>query len=105
MNPIRKALENLPGRWHKGSLTDRRGNYCGIGHVLCAAQQLGITDTNPLGDLLNEVAHEQFPDRTQRAPWSNGPTFADFNDCGDTTEEEVIMVMEKAAIKWEEING
>lgn len=116
MNSIREAAKNLPGHWHKGDYTDGQGNYCGIGHVLKAS---GLTDEQiEMGDgdfvearldVLNKVAGEQFPDRAFTMPSAGivveNPYFAYFNDHPDTTEDEVLAVMEKAAVVYEETKG
>lgn len=100
MNVIEKALQNLPGHWYQGGLGDGKGNYCGIGHVSNASfNQYRAVDYAT--SLMNEVALEQYPDRFE-GDTSMVP-FAVFNDHPDTTEADVIMVMEKAAIKMEEM--
>jgi hypothetical protein len=102
-NPIRKAMQNLPGHWHKGNYADGQGNFCGLGHV---GNVLGYSSLNDITtshvsevqktfDLLHNVAAEQY------GVWS----FPEFNDREDTTEEQVLALMEKAAIKWDETAG
>jgi hypothetical protein len=53
--------------------------------------------------LMGRVALDQYPDRLE-ADFSNmlHAAFGHFNDHEDTTEEEVLAVMEKAAILWDE---
>lgn len=102
-NPIREACKRLPGHWYKGGLGDNRGNLCGIGHlreVLFETDQYGDY-WNETVNLMNSTAGELFPDRAVFEP-GEYPSFAVFNDHKDTTEEEVLSVMEKAAIKLEE---
>lgn len=110
-NPIRKALENLPGHWHQGSLGDGNGNYCGIGHLkLAMFGENGLDYSGMKGEgwvkyakIMNDVAGEQYPERAREfSDLSLGPSFAAFNDHPRTTEDEVITVMEKAAILVDE---
>lgn len=100
MNPIREGAKNLPGHWHKGSMRDGKGNFCGLGHV----QNVLINDKIEFGKawaIMNQVAHEQYPDRISENDL--GPcAFAEFNDHPDTTEAEVVTVMEKAAVRLDE---
>jgi hypothetical protein len=55
-------------------------------------------------EIMANVAGEQFPERAKitnlngYADWS----FAVFNDHPDTTEDEVVAVMEKAAVRLDE---
>jgi hypothetical protein len=102
MNPIRKAAENLPGHWFKGDYGDGQGNYCAVGHLLVAAGQdpervvEGMSDEDSLIHeirLLNKSAEELFPKRVD----FTFERIADFNDHDDTTEEEVLLVMNRAA--------
>lgn len=102
MNAFEKMLETLPGHWHQGSLSDKKGNYCVVGHLRKA---LGLNTISgwPLDaleavDFLETKIVEMYPDRPS-AGWDPVPAF---NDHPDTTEEDVIAVVEKAAIGWEE---
>lgn len=104
MNYIRKAAERLPGHWYKGGLKDNHGNYCGIGWLELMHKEAKTVDVNaegwwPQGTLMDEVAMELYYDRVVI---DNMRPFAVFNDHPDTTEDEVIAVMEKAAIRWDE---
>jgi hypothetical protein len=107
MNPIKMAADNLKGHWHKGSSADGTCHYCGIGHLDNALAQLNINSgVSDLYNLLTEVAREQYPERTLEGDYHMkmyGGTFPDFNDHPATTEDEVIAVMEKAAVRLEEI--
>lgn len=98
MNPIREAMNNLSGHWYKGGLSDGNGNNCGLGHVL----RVSGSTYDAARCIMNNVAYEQYPDRSN---FDNLKGFASFNDHPDTTEEEVLAVMEKAAIKWDELEG
>ena len=99
MNIIDKALSNLPGHWYQGGLGDDNGNFCGIGHILYATPYEGSAD-NAI-NLMSEVAKEQYSERIDP---DNRHTckFAQFNDHPDTTEAEVIAVMEKASVRLDE---
>lgn len=105
MNALYKAAQSLPGHWHQGDYADGRGNYCAAGHWLKAigytdkqmdfAEPETDEDTNAMCALLNKVAIELFPDR--------GFQFiAEVNDHPDTTEEDMVTVLEKAAVRWDE---
>lgn len=108
MNVIREALPKVPGHWHQGSLNDGRGNFCGIGHVRQVMENNGIEIDNTSGlffkisKIMNEVAGEQYPERAVYN-LSDMYSFANFNDHPDTTEDEVVAVMEKAAVRFDEI--
>jgi hypothetical protein len=103
MNPIREAMKNLPGHWYQGAFGDGRENQCGLGHCLTAIAHLSRTErctveehrenVDKVFKLMNDVACEQYP---------RVVGFADFNDNVATSEEDVLRVMEKAAIKWDE---
>lgn len=112
MNFIAKAAENLKGNWHQGSYIDMfdKRNMCGIGHVAVASGKydavglnfngISITDDNEVTKavkILGEIVLEQFPDRVF---YEN---FVGFNDHSATTEDEVVMVLEKAAVKFDEM--
>jgi hypothetical protein len=108
MNELSVAAQNLRGSWYQGDYTDDNGNYCGIGH-LCRAH--GMTDRDIYDDelsekllsqleILNAVAIEQYSDRI--ATKHSDRSFPDFNDHLDTTEDEAIAVLEKAAVLWDE---
>lgn len=49
-------------------------------------------------DIVTKIVREQFPGRDK----GTGFTIANFNDHRDTTYDDVIMVLEKASIKWDE---
>ena len=111
MNKIREAIKNLPGHWYKGHMTDNKGNYCGLGHVAKAYgfsddqidnESFGCDESPLLSDfnLLHEIAGEQYPDRAIDL----FTTFTLFNDHPDTTEDEVIALMEKAAVRKDEMS-
>ncbi len=101
---LRVALENVPGNWHQGNMFGDEGDSaCGLGHVNRAALTSGSfmprSEMNAAYESMAVVAGEQFPERAWN---SQRHTFAAFNDHPDTTEDEVIAVMEKAAIQLEE---
>lgn len=72
MNLIREAMSRLPGHWHKGSMGDG----------------------NEAMKMMHDKAFEMFP--------NDYLGFGDFNDDPNVTEEDVLAVMEKAAIALEE---
>ena len=104
MNPIREALKNLPGHWYQGDMENEDGTACcGLGWLARAESNynLSIMEKIDSGDFMDKVAFEQYPDRAVD-PEGDLRYFAAFNDHPDTTEDEVIAVMEKAAIRWDE---
>jgi len=105
MNPISKALEHLPGNWTKGGI-DEHGNTCGLGHVYSFGMEdsIDFSQFRQARDLMEEMARAEYPERVADL----SPTylaFAAFNDHPDTTEAQVIAVMEKAATKYDELYG
>lgn len=110
MNAIREAAARVKGHWAKGYLS-HQGNACGIGHLHIAAGVLALVPLPPevreQQKLMGTVALEMFPDRfapeeQSEFAWVGAPPFAEFNDHPLTTEDEVIAVMEKAAVRWDE---
>lgn len=117
MNVIRQALANLPGKWFQGDIRNpyNRDEKCGLGHLsdICVPHPLHNKDGEALFNqaaiLISKVAGEQFPERkgsrytdSELHGNSSAFCFADFNDHPDTTEDDVIMVFEKAAILLDE---
>lgn len=126
MNAISQAAQNLKGNWHKGGYNGPNNSHCGLGHVglvLCGKditsrfslftltnevinpdESLNVNEYTGMWKTMTEVANEQYPERT-RDPYgvtSGDPSFASFNDHPSTTEDDVIAVMEKAAVRWDE---
>lgn len=113
-NPIRKAAENLKGNWYKGYYFNSRNHskMCGIGHLQSAIfdKPLDLATNEALNDgerwnlygeayeIVNNTAGEQYPDRMKHSTFN----FPNFNDHEDTTEDEVIAVLEKAAVRYDE---
>lgn len=111
-NPIRTAVNNVPGNWQKQSYGT--GPHCGLGHVLYALTGEHVSSTafsamsvSPYGwsiwdeviITLSQAANDKFPERTVTV--SSHPWFPNFNDHLDTTEQDVIAVMELAADRWD----
>jgi hypothetical protein len=101
MNPIRKAIKTLPGHWHQGSAFGPNNTACGLGHLHRATVKSNL-DLNlycPASKLMSDAAIDKFPERVGGEP---GPgAFPNFNDHPETTEDEVIAVMELAADRWD----
>ena len=101
-NYIREGLKTLPGHWHQGGWRNGAGDQCGGGHVRSViAKEFGehtefFRSMDLVFKIMGEVAYEQFPERAEVA------SFFRFNDHPDTTEAEVIAVMEKAALLLDE---
>ena len=106
---LREAAKNVPGHWMQGFYGDGAGNYCAVGHI---AKALGMDvdgyvkgerrepvwddDVEALALALGEVILEQYPE-------SVGYHVPNWNDAEGRTEEEVVAMFEKAAVKAEEI--
>ena len=93
-NPIREALVHLPGNWVKGPMGPN-GETCALGHLYTFGMEQSddFSEYATARDLLIDVIQAEYPDRAL----SFGRNFvavADFNDHPDTTEAEVIAVME-----------
>lgn len=115
MNPIREAASNLRGHWYQGEYMNYEDNsqMCGLGHV---ANVLGKGDIEAgfetdefyeLQKFMDKVAKEQYPDRHSSFMAPNQQkiftySFPIFNDHPDTTEDEVVAVLEKAAVLYDE---
>lgn len=112
MNTLWQAAQKIRGHYHKGDYADGKGNYCMLGAM---ASVRGVQDTILTGDeegdilfdhefnaqenILKEIIEEQFPDRLGLNRFPGVPTF---NDHPDTTEDEVVAVLEKSAVRWDE---
>lgn len=102
-NVFAQAAKNLPGHWFKGDYGDGAGNFCALGHI---ANVKGYSDLYDIDvdeakvfvesetDILNNLAKEMSNGRYQ--------FIADFNDADETTEDDVVTLLEKAAVRFEE---
>lgn len=105
---VRVAAADIREKGHcKGRLQDDQGRLCmsgalrGQGQVLLVSQDLipgQGQDAITLYGCLQDVIREQFPERV--ASWQHW-NIVMFNDHADTTAEEVISVLEKAAARIE----
>lgn len=106
-NTIREAIKVLSRTgWTKDSFTDQGGRHCLQGALYEShglrpfdGRQVGVPLSRELVDdvrLVNEVVEDQFPERV------GGVGVSRFNDHPQTTLEDVIRVMEKAAIRKDE---
>ena len=106
-NTIREAIRVLSrAGWAKDAFTDASGRHCIQGALyeaygLCPfdGRQIALPLTSAMADdvrLVNEVISAQFPERT------GGVGVSRFNDHPDTTMDDVVSVMEKAAIRKDE---
>ena len=106
MNLIREAASRLPGHWHKGSMTDGNGNHCALGHLWEVSKSYEDSDVERWRAFpyLDKVAIEQYPDRVVDPDdhLSGLAAIAQLNDHPATTEDEIVAVMEKAAILLDE---
>ncbi len=106
-NTIREAIRVLTRvGWTKDTFTDGAGRHCLQGalyeaHGIRALgdEQVGRPVSGELASdvrLVNEVIRDQFPER------AGGVGASRFNDHPDTTVDDVIRVMEKAAVRKDE---
>src|SRR5258707_1332275 len=101
-NPFRLAIQNLAEKgWHKGGPRDKITGATCIGVALGDAnRQLNILPWEPLSSkILKDVIKEQFPDRIS-GPYATH--WIEFNDHSKTTLSDVILVLEKASVKYDE---
>jgi hypothetical protein len=100
---LRQAVEVLRARGHcKNVLRDEEGRVCLVG-ALCAVTGYRHATWMDFGPAVRAVVREQFPDRV--SPESHPDLFweaVQFNNHPDTTADEVIAVLEKAAARLEE---
>ena len=108
-NRIREAIEVLARRgWTQGAFTDDSGRHCLQGALYeaygCQPRQHGrLTRTTTNADitadvrLVNEVIAAEYPDRVGAVGISR------FNDHPETTIDDVVRVLEKSAIKRDEL--
>ncbi len=107
-NRIRSAIDVLVRRgWTKDAFTDEAGRHCLQG-ALYEAHRLALPVENQPGRpvparlaedlrLVNEVIDAQYPDRF------GGVGASRFNDHPETTLADVLRVLEKAAVKRDEL--
>ena len=106
-NRIREAIEVLVrSGWTKATFTDEAGRHCLQGALYeahCALpyseRETGVPVGGELADdlrLVNRVIEEQYPDRF------GGVGVSRFNDHPETTLEDVVRVLEKAAVVRDE---
>lgn len=103
MNGIHKAADLI----RKGGLSKRayiRGaSFCALGALGCSAVNSPL-----IQNLVADVVREQYPERIETLPLSyldrylDCATIVTFNDHPDTTKDDVVAVLEKAAIKLDE---
>ncbi|HSH62396.1 MAG TPA: hypothetical protein VK988_22650 [Acidimicrobiales bacterium] len=106
-NTIREALRVLSrAGWTKDAFSDESGRHCLQGALYESyglrpfdGRNVGQPLTAEMADdvrLVNEVIEAEFPERT------GGVGVSRFNDHPQTTLEDVVRVMEKAAVRKDE---
>ena len=100
-NHIRSAIAVLARTgWTKHAFTDDNGQHCLQGALYDA---YGLCPSRVTGELaadvrlLNQTIEEQYPERFGAVGISR------FNDHPETTLEDVIRVLEKAAVRKDEL--
>lgn len=107
-NRIWDAIDILRrGGWTKNTFTDEGGRHCLQGALHEAhglrpfdERHVGLPVSEELASdvrLVNEVIHAQFPER------AGGVGVSRFNDHPSTTVDDVVRVMEKAAVRRDEL--
>ena len=97
MNPYREAIKVLRrDGWKKYSLGSPGRPVCLTGALRqhTSAMTLG----GPVWDRIDSLIREHFPERISVRAYSMAP----FNDHPDTTLDDVILVLEKTAIQYDE---
>lgn len=109
MNIIHDAMDLLKEHgWTKGTCQNVRGQLCVGGAIAVAVGHhpglwQGVEFTSAM-DMVGEVAHEQYPERSHLYPVQVPNNWAvSFNNHPETTEEELFRVCEKAAIRLDEV--
>lgn len=104
---IRKAAEVVQtGGLCKGRYHTAKGEHCTVGALQAVTDSFSGTLVTDAQEVVAGVIFEQFPERVAVLGASGDFTFGVvtfFNDHEDTTKEDVVMVLEKAAMKAEEI--
>ncbi len=106
-NTIREAIRVLSrAGWTKDAFTDSSGRHCLQGALYEShglrpfdGRHMGLALTSEMADdvrLVIEVIGTEFPERT------GGVGVSSFNDHPETTMEDVVRVMEKAAVRKDE---
>jgi hypothetical protein len=109
MNTVDKVKEVIAGHWIQGVAQSPDGReYCLLGAIGKVGQYIWSGDQGDVCKAIAEVVAEQYPERVGRTPW--GPVkgvagVMQFNDHPDTTEDDVIAVLEKASNRYDEIHG
>ena len=109
-NRIREAIELLARRgWTQGTFTGEDGSHCLQGALYeahgCVPRRpgaLGHTLTGDLADdirLVNATIAAEYPERVGAVGISR------FNDHPETTVDDVIRVLEKSAVRRDEVVG
>ncbi len=103
---LRRAAEMIRKHGHcKHTLRDMQGQLCLVG-ALCVVDDYRHERWLNLKAALEAVLAEQFPDRmglVYKSPFEDSMReIVGFNNHKDTTPDEVIAVMEKAAARMEE---
>jgi len=107
MNKLRDAMDVLARRgWAKGAFTDSGGRHCLQGalyeaHAVVPTNAADIALPLPADlaadvALVNDVIAEQYPERFGAVGVSR------FNDHDETTVDDVLRVLEKAAVRRDE---
>jgi hypothetical protein len=120
-----RALDRFrrkPQAWTKGAWATQeeynRGTVqrCLAGQIMMMPvngnidRYLGEVDRDPECQLVSEIIQEQFPERLSHlyhrdGPLAPGRVIPAFNDHHDTTLDDVLKVLEKAAIQCDEVLG
>ena len=104
-NRIREAIELLASRgWTQGRFSDDGGSVCLQGALYeaygCMPRRFGEAVTGDLADdirLVNATIAAEYPERYGAVGISR------FNDHAETTVDDVVRVLEKSALRRDEL--
>jgi hypothetical protein len=86
--------------WTKGRMQGLDGRLCLMGSLLIADRKVYIDSLHAL----EPIIEEQYPDRFVKNHFNEKHIIAQFNDHPDTIFGDIEVVLEKAAIRWDEEN-
>lgn len=106
-NNLREAAYLIRRNGHvQGSFHEAGGGYCALGAIRSAMQMDALSAIHYTAEAiaLARVIREQYPDRVHYSGRGNETfvTVTTFNDHIDTEPEDVLAMMDKAAVQMDE---
>ena len=93
---IREAMEYVSLGWTQGTLRDLDGSVCMLGGLCEVSQMKDVENEAQLFNTAFKILHKTVKEL-------GFTTVPQMNDHPDTTQQDVLIAMEKAAIKLEEL--